>query len=64
MVGKYSHDKSKKEKAIELKKKYPTLKEAQIAERLGMSRSWVRSIFSGKIDQGKTESNSDTKSVD
>mgnify|MGYP001567044650 CR=1 FL=1 len=63
MVSNYSHDRSKKDKAIELKRKYPDLKEAQIAERLGMSRSWVRMIFVNLIDKEKTGRNNDTKSA-
>ena len=63
MVNNYSHGRSKKDKAIELKRKYPDLKEAQIAERLGMSRSWVRLIFVNQIDKEKTGRNNDTKSA-
>ena len=45
MVGNWCRDGAKKSRAIELRKKFPELKDADIAERLGRSVSWVRDIF-------------------
>ena len=45
MVGNWSRDGAKKNRAIELRKKFPDLRDVDIAERLGRSISWVRDIF-------------------